>query len=334
MFFKRTALKEDKRIPMRYRRLSINKIFFGKAEIKHTSTNVNITLYVYNEQKRLILHKIRKIEHTLFPSIFSRRFYSINDKLSLLRDVKNKSTSFQELEKELMLIAYYKLLLSLNKSKFEDVLIKELKLIVEKIYNKKVEFNIINLKTPYLNSDIFAEAISYKLKNRKLKPLRVLNISLKLARISNMNKARERYVTKDEGVLWLNKSKNLSVATIELGSGSDILNDTLLNSFPVKTTTPVDNENYIKNTILSTIKYKKISGVRLEAKGRLTRRFTASRSVFKVKWKGTLKNIDSSYRGLSTVMLRGHVKPNLQYSLVNSKTRIGSFGLKGWVSSK
>jgi hypothetical protein len=32
-------------------------------------------------------------------------------------------------------------------------------------------------------------------------------------------------------------------------------------------------------------------------------------------------------------MLRGHVKSNLQYNLINSKTRNGTFGLKSWVSS-
>jgi hypothetical protein len=32
-------------------------------------------------------------------------------------------------------------------------------------------------------------------------------------------------------------------------------------------------------------------------------------------------------------MLRGHVKSNLQYTIVQSKTRNGSFGLKAWVSS-
>jgi hypothetical protein len=82
------------------------------------------------------------------------------------------------------------------------------------------------------------------------------------------------------------------------------------------------------------LKYKSIAGARLEAKGRLTRRFTASRSVLKIKWKGSLKNIDSSYKGLSSIMLRGHVKSNIQYSLINSKTRNGAFGLKGWLSSK
>jgi hypothetical protein len=32
-------------------------------------------------------------------------------------------------------------------------------------------------------------------------------------------------------------------------------------------------------------------------------------------------------------MLRGHVKSNSQYTLINSKTRNGTFGLKGWVST-
>jgi hypothetical protein len=35
--------------------------------------------------------------------------------------------------------------------------------------------------------------------------------------------------------------------------------------------------------VLNSIKHKEMAGARLEAKGRLTRRFTASRSVFKIK---------------------------------------------------
>jgi hypothetical protein len=78
----------------------------------------------------------------------------------------------------------------------------------------------------------------------------------------------------------------------------------------------------------------KLRGIRVEAKGRLTRRRTASRSVFKMKWKGGLKNVESSFRGLPTIMLRGIVKSNLQYSVINSKNRNGAFGVKGWISSK
>ena len=41
-----------------------------------------------------------------------------------------------------------------------------------------------------------------------------------------------------------------------------------------------------------------------------------------------------SFRGLSTIMLRGIVKSNLQYSIVNSNNRNGAYGVKAWVSSK
>jgi hypothetical protein len=33
-------------------------------------------------------------------------------------------------------------------------------------------------------------------------------------------------------------------------------------------------------------------------------------------------------------MLRGHAKSNVDYTNINTKTRNGSFGLKGWISSK
>ena len=39
--------------------------------------------------------------------------------------------------------------------------------------------------------------------------------------------------------------------------------------------------------------------------------------------------MDSSFKGLSAIMLRGDVKSNIQYSLLNSKNRNGAFGVKG-----
>ena len=98
---------------------------------------------------------------------------------------------------------------------------------------------------------------------------------------------------------------------------------------PYKIKRSVSLENYV----LKTLKHINLRGIRVEAKGRLTRRFTASRSVLKRKWKGGLKNVDSSFRGLSTIMLRGIVKSNLQYSTISSKNRNGAYGVKGWVSS-
>ena len=47
-----------------------------------------------------------------------------------------------------------------------------------------------------------------------------------------------------------------------------------------------------------------MGGIRLEVKGRLTKRYRADRALFKVRWKGGLKNIDSSYKGLSSVNIK------------------------------
>ena len=70
----------------------------------------------------------------------------------------------------------------------------------------------------------------------------------------------------------------------------DILNKLLLDLFHnysinlINENTKNDiNNNLLFNLILNSLKYKNMAGTRLEAKGRLTRRFTASRSVFKIK---------------------------------------------------
>ena len=245
------------------------------------------------------------------------------------------------IEKEINTIAYYKLLLNLNKSKFESKFLYKLKPLIAKFYNKEVEFNIVNLKTLYLNSDIFTEAISLKLKNRNNRLLQGLRSSLSTVRLPKVNRIREHYNKINIKELWINKINNLNVNLLYNNYHSkDVLNKLLLDLFynssfiKEKNQTTVKKGGSLLNFILNTLKYKNMAGARLETKGRLTRRFTASRSVFKIKWKGSLKNIDSSYRGLSSVMLRGHAKSNVQYSLINSKTRNGAFGLKGWISSK
>jgi hypothetical protein len=88
-------------------------------------------------------------------------------------------------------------------------------------------------------------------------------------------------------------------------------------------------ESMNKNNVVKTIKQQVVSGVRFEASGRLTRRLTAMRAVFKYRYAGSLKNIRSSFNTKSSTLLRGHVKSNSQYTVINSKTRNGTFGLKG-----
>ena len=67
-----------------------------------------------------------------------------------------------------------KLLLMINKVKFEKPFLQKLTELVKNIYNKEVEFNIVNLYKMHLNSDIYTQAVSLKLKNRDNKLFRVL----------------------------------------------------------------------------------------------------------------------------------------------------------------
>jgi hypothetical protein len=90
----------------------------------------------------------------------------------------------------------------------------------------------------------------------------------------------------------------------------------------------LSNADLINNT-LNNLNNKVIIGVRVQASGRLTKRFTAQRSVKKVKYIGTLKNIDSSFKGLSSKMVKNNINLNTQFSKISSENRIGSFGIKG-----
>jgi len=421
LYFNVTLLK-SKRIATRFKRLAVKKIFISKTELKHTNSKVVITLYVFNEERRILIHKIKRLEAILFPSFINsisnnkNKFLSIKEKLNIIKPqednilliswlyelksylveqikleknnllITKKTKLLKEkkliinnlnedliklvniisicesnhdfhniyenvyknflykthLEREISIIAYYKLLLNLNKSKFENKFILKLKPLIAKFYNKEVEFNIVNLKTLALNSDIFTEAISLKLKNRNNKLLRVLRSSLSMVKLPKVNRMREQYNKVNIKELWINKVNNLNIDLIDNRYfNKDILNKLLLDLFnnssfidKENSEGKINNNNSLMNYIINSLMHKNMAGIRLEAKGRLTRRFTASRSVFKIKWKGSLKNINSSYRGLSSVLLRGHAKSNVQYSLVNSKTRNGAFGLKGWISSK
>jgi Mitochondrial ribosomal protein (VAR1) len=413
LYFNNKLLR-SKRIMTRFRRYSMNKIFFSKAELKHTSSKVIITLYVFNEERRILLNKISIIETKLFSYVDlsqdKRMNFSLKEKINIIKNIKKNFDFFkllnfsvseelrkieknliiwknQEdkeekqleldtlkmrlkylksillicekfssynlhynrlyykhlentiLEKEMLIITYYNLLINLNRSKFEDKFLLKLKPLISKIYNKEVEFNIVDLKTVYLNSHLLTEVVSLKLKDRKNKLLDILSSFLHMVKLPKVNFSKEKFAYTNPKTLLNNKIKNFRVNNLVTNiNNKDSLNRFLLNIFKNSNYTNklekcIYNEQLL-NSVLHSLKYKEMGGIRLEAKGRLTRRLTASRSIFKIRWKGSLKNIDSSYRGLSSVILRGYNKSNVQYSIVNSKTRNGSFGLKGWISGK
>jgi hypothetical protein len=78
----------------------------------------------------------------------------------------------------------------------------------------------------------------------------------------------------------------------DVTSNKDSLNKLLLKLFPSSDNLEMDlkkRSSLIKSPVsleiyvLKTLKHLKLAGVRIEAKGRLTKRFTASRSVFKMR---------------------------------------------------
>ena len=317
-------------------RYSANKIYASRVELLHTNTKLFITLYVYNKQKSSIERHIRKIitlirfkkkivqgETVFIPNHKNRLLHLLKKNFFIFR--KWNIAFFKKIDnlaRYLLLNLkrnYYKLynvpsynikllkkffrlqktlfnsikLINFNKSKFNTLTLnlRNLGLIslIEKLYNKKVELHLVELKSIHLNSDIFSSAVALKLRDRKNKAVKILRKAiLQMVRIPDLH----TLITFDDRIEAVNK-----------------------------------------NNILNTIKQQVVSGIRFEASGRLTRRLTAMRAVFKYRYAGSLKNIRSSFNSKSSTMLRGYVKANSQYSIVNSKTRNGTFGLKGWVSS-
>lgn len=293
-------------------------------------------MYVYNKQKKILSNKLENIfvycllkeriklieeqNIKIKNQIKGEKFLIgcnkfLEDIFEIYEDQRYKDFILKSLEKEILTI-YIKQLLHFNKSKFENTYLNVLNNILKKIYNKEIEFNIINIKYMHLNSDILTQFIILKLKRRKNYILKVLKNFFKSIKMSSLNKIT---LTNFIGIkLKKNFIKNVNFFNKNY---KDNINKTLFNVFLLKKDK--------LNLVLNSLKYKYINGLRLEAKGRLSKRRIASKSIFKFKYKGSLKNIDSSYKGLSTVILRGHLKPNIQYTKLNSKTRNGSFGIKG-----
>ena len=377
-----------RRSRVRGRRLSINRILISRAELKHTNDKVIVTIYVYNRQvkyyfnkmirvaindlvkdstvtkKRLkIQSRVKKQKKLALKSLgLSSYFSSCHEKNDKIKQPNSKFKKYEtsylkhyvirSLRKE-MLEIYFSQLISFNESKFEKKYLLPLTSLVTRVYNKKVEFNLVNLKYLYLNSYIFSDTLVTKLKNRKNKLLRVLRTSLLMFKLPSI----DRFALYEEIYNRKRKLQNLKVNNtmanfISLKSNiksqfRDLLEGFFLNLDPKNSICKLKDfklhfpqnlmyRNYplfILNTILKSIKNKSVSGIRLEAAGRLTKRNRADRSLFKLRYKGNIRNMDSSYKGLSAVLLRGYAKSNLQHTKLKSRIRIGSYGLKAWVSS-
>jgi hypothetical protein len=272
--------------PYRLRSKSMNKIFASKAEIKHTNNKAILTVYVYNREKISLLKKIKRLNKSFYNKvkllIYENKkilgFYNPEDS----NIIYNKSIKAL-LYRNLKLLRKYKLRLSLNRYKFEEKLLYKLKNFVIKYYNKKVEFNIVNIKSVVFHTDFFTKMLTSKLLNRRGNILSKMDTILNKAVLPKVNTIVERSLEKKSFHSLENKYKYLNLSFILNNNNlSELLNKLYYNII-------VDYNNLNKDyfriyeIIFNSINYKNMSGIRLEAKGRLTKRYRADRAVFKVR---------------------------------------------------
>ena len=50
-------------------RINMKRIFISKSEIKHNTDNINITIYSFNKQKKIILNNLQKINKMFLKRI-------------------------------------------------------------------------------------------------------------------------------------------------------------------------------------------------------------------------------------------------------------------------
>ena len=290
--------------------MSLKKIFTSVPKVKHTNNNIYILLFMFNRNRiylKKILKKLKLIiikrklikEKEIDLQIYIYNILHLN--ILLKKTLNNKNII-------IFLKKYFLAKTFLNNFKLNNLNLTNLKKIIYKIYLKNIYINIININYVYMENNIFVNALINKLNDRKKKALRILKQGLKLIKIAQL----DPNFLKEKGKKIKNNIK-------------------------------IDNYKYINyiysyledkyNTLFKYMKNMHIIGVSLEAKGRLTRRMTASRSLHKFRYKGNLKNIYSFNFGLPISLNLGSIKSNITKNKKDGKNKNGSFSILSLINT-
>jgi hypothetical protein len=306
-YFNYIKAKPHNKSQIYYEKYYTSRIYINNPEIKQFNNKVNITVYIYNRNIMYLYNNL---------IVYNRLLY----KLNIFIKEYSKYNSFNSIYKHVIYkYEFIKLSIILYKNKFSIKNLLFINNILSNLYSKRVELNIINLKYLYLDSNILAISVAKKLKYKRIYVLGIIRLALNLSKRSYINDYYNYFVDKeDTDNILINEKPEFFYNK----------NNTLLNVNIIDK--PCD---YKSRVIFYYLNNKIISGIKLQSAGRLTKRLTASRSMIKSDQIGSLKNNKSSLKGLSTLMLKGYVKSNLQYTNINSYKRIGSYGIKSWVSN-
>lgn len=334
-------------------RYSANQNFISKVELEHTNSKLLLTLTTYNKKKELVERELRKfIMLVKFWKTVraTQTMYRPDYKNRLLHVVKRNFYIFNKWN-----IAFFKEKTSLFdyllKTKWRNFNFYDYVPIMKKSraahlhnfynipnhYNKrlkklfKLEKTLFNY-TKTIHFMIFLSTnVGLSLRNLGLIRLleKLYGKKIKIHLVESRSVHLNSDVFSAAVALKLRDRKNKVVSILRKA----VLQMVNIPDLHTLITFDDSAETLNKNNVVNNMKQQVVSGVRFEASGRLTRRLTAMRAVFKYRYAGSLKNIRSSFNNESSTMLRGYLKSNLQHSLINSKTRNGTFGLKGWISS-
>nr|UYL26246.1 rps3 [Cordyceps militaris] len=344
-----------KYITMKRRRNFLRKIYVSNPDIKYTNNKAIITLFTLNRERNYLLKKYIKTNKKIQSYLMQRylflyknnimNIYNVLLGMSSYRHISSKSKFIQYklkylskflllknlylkkvwsilihtfIKRHLIFLRKYELLYSLNQLKFNKLtLLNKLSLLLNKFLGKKIEYNIINLKSIIFNSDLFTQALTLKFQKRKSFNYKKNILSI-LGRVNfpentNSEGGRTSYI--------LNKYKDGKILSY-LSPKNNL--DKFINKIH-----SMDTNKSIHKNIFNSIQYKNIEGIRIETNGRLTKRYRADRAVHYKKWKGGLQKTS-----LHSTLFRGNVNPNISYSIANNTRRVGSFAIKGWISGK
>ncbi len=279
------------------------------------------SVYAYNTKKSILFPIIDKIVIKLIKSYFNAYFSSSRPalsarpaagdrtkirKLSVLKRMNISKLELKHTNSKVVIVVY--VYCAELKNLDAEFLYKNLSDLLAKYFNKKVELRVIRLREMQLNAKILAERLAIELNQRIRSPLRTIRNALKTVRTSKVN-IKLYYLKKTSSLIKKYSALYNNISTLNVGDLKKI-------------------QKTVRNEVIMSTKYKAITGLKIQIAGRLTRRATAAKAVFKGGQVGGLRNFESSVLGFSVGLLRGHRNPNIQKSYHNSKTKNGSFNVR------
>jgi hypothetical protein len=257
---------------------SINKIYVSKPELKFTNNKVVITIHTYNREKLVLLAKIKQLR-TIFLKKLVEFILRNNKIFNSINSNTTKKVLKTFLHKEIMILEKYKVRTLTNQYKYKEIFLYKLGTLINTLYKKKVLFNIINLKSLTFNTDILTEMVDLRINKLDSSITYILKYLLNKVKLPKVNRTLEKLgiIKSVNNSLIQNKHKDLYLNSIlNQNNFDEKLNELYLNLNK-------NQKNNIVDIIFNDIKYKNIGGIRLEIKGRITRRFKAEKTRSKVK---------------------------------------------------